>query len=509
MGRCAMSRGREQYACVLVRQFPAQALLRLRPGLHDCACAVMSGTPPTEQVCALNERAHAIGIRHGMTRVEVDTFPGTTILHRSMQDEAAAKGVLLECAGGFSLHVEDCSEDGLAVCVINITGTDKLFGPADRLADALVGRMSTMGFTVRVAVCGNFHASIALAKGLTQNVQTRVVAAGEESTALATLPLAVLELTEDQRVVFSLWGIRTLGMLAALPETELIARMGQAGKRLREQAGGTMDHLFRPVEAAFTLEERVELDAPVYALDALLFVVNVILEQLIARAKSRALALSSITVVLVLEGGEAHERSVRPALPTNNRPLWIKLLQLDLEAHPPKAAILSITIAAEPGETSKVQLGLFSPQLPEASRLDVTLARIESIVGDGHAGRAVLMDTHAPEGYRIERFKVDSAEPSVPSSKLSRPALRMVRPTERVSIELRNHRPHSFAFCTKRYVVERAYGPWRSSGEWWKATLWRREEWDLVARAEDGSMLCCCLVCDWMREVWRMEALYD
>lgn len=504
-----MSRGGELYACVLVREFPAQALLRLRPKMRDCACVVMDGDPPMEQVCSMNDQARAAGIRDGMTRAEVDTFSGVAILHRSMQDEIAAKAVLLECAGGFSPRVEDCCEDGSFACVIDIAGTDKLFGPADRLAKTLAERTAALGLAARVAVCGNYHASIALAKGLTQDVQVCVIAVGEERAALASLPLAVLELTEEQRETFSLWGIRTLGMLAALPETELIARMGQAGKRLREQARGTMDHLLRPVEPAFTLEERMELDAPVDVLDGLLFIVNVMLEQLTARAASRALALASVTVTLALEGGASHARTVRPALATNDRRLWIKLLQLDLDAHPPNAAVLSVTVGAEPGETSKVQLGLFSPQLPEASRLDVTLARISSIVGDEQAGRAVLMDTHAPEGYRMEPFTVASAESSASSSEFSRPMLRMIRPAEGIVVALRNHRPQSFAFRTKRYVVERAYGPWHSSGEWWRPTLWGREEWDLVARAEDGAMLCCCLIRDRMREVWQIEALYD
>jgi hypothetical protein len=37
-------------------------------------------------------------------------------------------------------------------------------------------------------------------------------------TQLASLPLTVLDLTEVRVETFSLWGIRTLGMLAALPE---------------------------------------------------------------------------------------------------------------------------------------------------------------------------------------------------------------------------------------------------------------------------------------------------
>src|SRR5580704_15986523 len=114
------------------------------------------------------------------------------------------------------------------------------------------------------------------------------------------------------------------------------------------------------------------------------------------------LALASLTITLTLEGCATHSRTVRPALPTNDRQLWLKLLHLDLEAHPPPAAILSLALMAEPGSTSKVQLGLFSPQLPEPMRLDVTLARIRAIVGEECVGRAVFADTHRPDSFRVE-----------------------------------------------------------------------------------------------------------
>ena len=206
-----------------------------------------------------------------------------------------------------------------------------------------------------------------------------------------------------------MWGITTLGALANLKETELIARLGQPGKEMRLLARGESPHLFRAIEASLALEERMELDSPVELLDSLLFILGVMLDQLIVRAQSRILALASITLHLDLEGGTAHTRTVRPALPNNDRKLWLKLIHLDLQAHPPQAAILGLSLSAQPGSTSKVQLGLFSPQVPEPMRLDVTLARIRSIVGEGCAGQVVLKDTHRPEAFRVEPFAVPSS----------------------------------------------------------------------------------------------------
>jgi protein ImuB len=163
---------------------------------------------------------------------------------------------------------------------------------------------------------------------------------------------------------------------------------------------------------------------------------------------------------------------------------------------------------AEPGSTSKVQLGLFSTQLPEAARLDVTLARIRAIVGEGNVGRALLEDTHAPESFRIEPFTVCSRDMAERVSS-PRASMRVFRPPETASVTVQNSRPATFFFREQRYAVEHAYGPWLAGGEWWNQALWGGEQWDLIARAQDDSMLCCCIMRDLMHSQWQMVALYD
>jgi protein ImuB len=443
-----------------------------------------------------------------MTRVELDTFSGVTLLERSLKEEATTKEVLLECAGCFSPRVEDSSDDRSFLCALDIAGTAGLFGPPETLARNLLTRIRALGITARVAVSNNFHAAVAVAKAPLP-LSVRLIPSGEESTALAALPLSVLDLSEEQAEIFALWGISTLGMLAALPEKELISRLGQAGKRLRQMARGEASHLFQPLEPAFMLAERMELESPIEILDALMFVANLMLEQLILRATARVLSLASVTISLSLEGGTVHARTVRPALPTNDRQLWLKLLHLDLEAHSPQAAILAVELNAEPGNSSQVQLGLFSPQLPEPSRLDVTLARIRAIVGDENVGRAVLTDTHEFDGFRMEPFSIASTQSPQQLSTSLRPAMRRLRPAEAVSVMFESERPKAFTFRERHYSVMRAYGPWLTGGQWWTATRWGCEQWDLAARAHDGTTLCACLIRDLSRNQWQMVGLYD
>jgi protein ImuB len=184
-------------------------------------------------------------------------------------------------------------------------------------------------------------------------------------------------------------------------------------------------------------------------------------------------------------------------------------MHLDLDAHPPQAAIMAATVSAEPGSTSKVQLGLFSPQLPEPSRLDITLARINALVGEGNSGCAVLNDSHALDSFRMEPFQVPSTRRVAATSSAVRPAVRQIRPAEDISVTIQDSKPKLFFFRERKYTVERAYGPWLSSGDWWKPSLWGYEQWDLVANAQPDAILCCCVVRDVLRNQWQMVGLYD
>src|ERR1700761_1746205 len=204
----------EVFACVYVQDFPAQAMLRMRPELRVMPCVVMAGEPPLEAVCALTSAAYALGMSPGMTKAEIETFPGVKVLKRSPGEEEAARAALLECAGGFSPRVEDCSESITFRCIIDITGTESLFGPPEELLKTAYARVTALGVLASIAASDNFCTSLALARGMRVSA-SRYVPKGREAEALSELPLCVLNCPDDLAETFELWGVRTLGALAA------------------------------------------------------------------------------------------------------------------------------------------------------------------------------------------------------------------------------------------------------------------------------------------------------
>ncbi len=368
------------------------------------------------------------------------------------------------------------------------------------------------------------------------------------------------------------WGIRNLRALAALPEVSLSERLGQEGLRLQQLARGTASRTLVPIEAPLLFEEATELEHPIVLLEPLAFLLNRLLEQLCARLASRALSTQELRLTLELsnltgiddecESAGIHSesngddvnvkpnrnwgapflpdfgrsgdfrRSEAPLFPRRqtkfirklNLPLpmldlkvFLKLLQIDLNAHPPGAPIMKIHLAAEPARPRSAQGGLFLPPSPEPEKLELTLARIAGIVGEHKVGAVELLDTHHPEGFRMRRFVAEVARkvpqkknPDAAEATSAVTALRRFRPPLRANVTLENGQP-THLVCRKREVQGEVLwkaGPWRFSGDWWERDAWSRDEWDLALRnGETVSFYR--LVHDLLGGEWFVEGTYD
>ncbi len=339
-----------------------------------------------------------------------------------------------------------------------------------------------------------------------------VIPPQNESTILSPLPLSVLELAPEQEETFASWGIKTLGALAALPQKALIARIGQAGYRLQSLARGEYQHLLVPVAspADAVLSESTELEHPVDLLEPLLFVLSRMLEQIIVRAAERALAIACVETRLVLDCAtpKEHRRMVRPALPECNHHTLLKLVQLDLETHPPEAAVIALHMQAQPARPQTVQQGLFAPQTPEAGRLEVLLARLRKLLGEDRIGAPELLDSRRPDAFRMAPFLPNtSTSLQTAAAGIRASALRMLRPPRAVRVEMQDSRMAALVLDGRKLPVHQTSGPWKASGTWWTHSEWCCEEWD-VALGEH-ERLCCRVAYDPGARCWYLTGIYD
>ncbi len=586
------------FACIFVPNFPVAAVLRAEPELRTRAVAVLVGKPPLETILAVNDQADRLGIAPGMTKPQAELCPELVLRPNSPLQNFAAHAALLDCAQSFSPCVEDAACD---TALLDLAGMESLLGSLPQIARALHDRAAALGLEANVAVASNPDTALLAARGLCDRglcgagtpfdklragfarAAVTIIPAGKEAERLGPLPLKVLfadrvegeEKKESDRLLetqlleiqmletLDRWGIRTLRALAALPEVALSERLGQQGLRLQQLARGAASRTLVPVETPPIFEEAVELEYPIVLLEPLAFLLNRLLDQLSARLASRALAVQELHLTLSLENrpqsnqqskisNQQFVRTLRLPLPMLDTKLFLKLLQLDLNAHPPGAPIVKIHLAAEPARPRPGQAGLFLPPSPEPEKLELTLARIAALVGGNKVGALELLDTHHPEGFRLRRFMTASdhqppktkkpekekpeikeeeeeeiEEQELPEEKTKEKeqpavtALRRFRPALRATVTLDQGQPAQVV-CEKTKIIQGSVlwkaGPWRSSGDWWEREAWSRDEWDIAlqnnvlqqnALQNASAIALYRLVHDLLEGAWFVEGTYD
>ncbi len=116
--------------------------------------------------------------------------------------------------------------------------------------------------------------------------------------------------------------------------------------------------------------------------------------------------LLPLTIRLTLEGGATHSRIVSPVQPTNERQIWLKLLHLELKLILRRQRFSLLCSKPSQATPARYNWACSLPQLLEPSRLDVTLARIRALVGDGNVGTSCSEDTNQMDGFVIEPFRI-------------------------------------------------------------------------------------------------------
>jgi len=402
-------------------------------------------------------------------------------------DEAAALAAL------FTPWHELASPD---TAIFDAARLERLLGSAEQIAQAV---WEQSGRRASVALAAIPDAAVLAARNFA-GISIIRDAAGE----LADLGLDRLPIEPDLLDTFDAWGVRTLGDLAALPENGLAGRLGDRALALQRLARGAIHRPLQIHKPPEVYEDSIALDHPIELLEPLLFLIARILNEQCARLMAHGLAASEVRVTLTLEDRSEYVRTLRLPAPMRDSRALLKLLQLDLEAHPPQAAMAAVLVALNPVEPRRVQHGLFLPQTPAPDRLELTLARIRGLVGERNVGVPELLDTHRPAPFHLCGRHAASAAFVCRPKLAPQMAFRYFQPLLAAKVELHNNRPARLTAPGIYGRVVTSAGPWRTSGDWWTLTPWNRDEWDVALN--DGALYRIYAEPDGR---WHVEGVYD
>ena len=392
----------------------------------------------------------------------------------------------VECARGFSPYIEENPPDTV---IFDVRGLESLHGPPESLAREIERRI---GVPASIAIAANPDAAMHAAHGIRG---VTVMAPGREAEVLAPLPVNLLGIFPDlmsseTAELLHLWGIRTFGEFAKLPPLGVAARIGDEGVHLQRLARGEGYRQLRPIVDPLEFEEELELDDPVELIEPLSFVLSRLLNDICGRLGARSLATNEIRLRLTLENAPEHTVLLRLPVPMLDVRAFLKMLQLDLSGRPPVAPVLKVHLRAEPVKPRRTQHGLFVPSSPEPEKLELTVARLRHLVGDGQVGTPEVRNTHRPDSFSMRGFapqhRIAVAGPPAVEMKDARLCLRRFRPPRYAQVIVVNRQPVRVLSPSVSGRVVMAKGPWRTSGEWWREDAWNRDEWDIAF--ESGAL---------------------
>jgi len=412
---------------------------------------------------------------------------------------------LLSVARDFSPRIETC---GPCEVVLDLAGLTRLFGDAKTIADELRRTAADRGLRVRIAIAGTRTAARLLVR---DRAGITIVEPGDEAAAVAVLPLALLARMSNVNVpnvsndpndlltTLRCWGLRTFGDLAALPADELAARLGQTGVAWQRLARGEDPVPLVPSVPEERFEQALDLEWPIEGLEPLSFVLARLMEPLSAHLerRDRGAAVLHVRLHLVKRDGvtrEVHERSLQLPAPMRDARTLRTLALLDLESHPPSAAIDRVVVAVDPTPGRVVQFSLLTRPLPSPEQVSTLMARLTALMGEGRCGSAITVDSWEPGAFEMKPFLgsiANSGRIPNPESRTPRLAIRRFRfpIPARVRVDLGIPvRVTSDRRGISGGKVETYAGPWRTSGGWWAEDTkkyWERDEWDVTL--SDGS----------------------
>ena len=334
--------------------------------------------------------------------------------HRVPPDEATdvARAVdvpaMLDRLDDLSPRVEAVDR---GVALVDVTGLGPSLGDERRIAAravALVREVATL--PVRAGVGENRWLAVLAARlALTARpdpaipVAFHAFPAGLEATraVLASLPLALLPADPEKRQRFALFGLTTMGELAALPRSAVGAQFGAGGERLQSLARGEDPRPLTPRRRPERLTRRVTFEPPVEGVGGTALVLRRACAELCDALRLRHLAPGRATLTIDLEDAPALAVELtfpEPAL----EPDWIARLLIgrmeavsrtrqarDRPEGEREARVVAIGLALDRlSDPAARQLPAFQAQAGRWEELRWSLERLATRFGEGRLWRA-------------------------------------------------------------------------------------------------------------------------
>jgi DNA polymerase-4 len=389
--------------------FVSVELLR-RPELRGQP-VVVGGTGNRGVVAAANYEARAFGVHSAMPSTRARRLcPHAVFLPGDHQHYGEISKRVMAIFTSFTPFVEPLSLDE---AFLDVTGSRRLYGEGEAIGHAIRQRvLDDEGLTCSVGVAATkFIAKLAseAAKpranpaGVRPGLGVKVVAAGDELRFLHPLPARALwgvgPVTLDR---LERLGVRTVGDIAALPETSLVGALGKAnGQHLHRLAHAIDDRDVVPEQGVKSIGHEETFATDHHRLDTLERELIRMADAVGSRLRAHDLAGRTVQIKVRFRDFQTITRSTTMPAPVDDTTTITRAAKTLLAAIDPAPGVRLLGVSvAQLSQPVGRQLSL--DDLGARSREDATGAvdAIRERFGDDAIGPAVLAE---PGGIRVKR----------------------------------------------------------------------------------------------------------
>jgi protein ImuB len=427
-------------------------------------------------IAALNRAAEAEGLLAGMTLADARAR-GERLQVRPADPQAddAALKALAQWATRYTPAAAPYGEgDGADGVFLDVAGASHLFGGEAKLIADLRRRLAALGLSSRAAVAATPGAAWALSRFHAR--PEFVLAAGEEATALAPLPLAALRLSADALLTLRRLGFRRVGDLLDKPRAPFAARFEKELLRRIDQALGRAAEplaFLAPPPAYRSLRHLME---PIDAAADIVTVAQMLMADLVPALVRDGVGARLLALALYRVDGAVPALEIGVSLPTRDPVHVARLVGLRLEGMVEsidagfgfEALALTVTAAA-PVAARQTEL---VAAVDAAGRGEPAAALIDGLrqrLGAASVRRLEPVASHLPE--RAEATAAVAADQPWPAADAARPRPLLLLPkAEAIDVvaAVPDGPPERFRWRGVLHAVAHATGPERIAPEWWR-----------------------------------------
>jgi len=353
--------------------------------------------------------------------------------------------------------------DGL---VLDVTGCTALFGGEQALLDRVSASLARSGITARAVIAGIVDAAGALARA---GYQGRVVPPGDETAAVAALPLRAMRLPQECVVGLNQLGLQCIGQVARQPRAPLMRRFGRPLLDALDALTGDGPRALSPVRPPTEFVAAVDLLEPIVTRPAIDRALDVLLEKLCRMLTDTGLGAREVMLRAFRVDRDVQEITIGTGLPTRSPAHLRRLFANELERLEPDLGFERMTLEA--GVTNAMmamQAAMPAAGIDQVGKNEALAQLLDRLSQRLPVWRLAPGESHWPERSVVRVGPFNAVPPATRRSDLPAPVRLLQRPLALMVVALvPDGPPARLRLNGAVHEVAWSDGPERIEREWW------------------------------------------